>query len=141
MPDYLDPQTAEQLLKIEQVNKVVVPIAAIVIGILAIVFLILMHLRESDKRDETIADLQNRNDKLIAENNRLHTLRCIDAYEKCDIESDAEWRISEAERNAQLQIEAAQQKAIEAAGRTQQANTRADKFAGLAESLRQGAVA
>ena len=141
MPDYLDPQTAEQFLKIEQMNKIIVPIAAIVFGVLTIVLMILIHIRESDKRDETIADLRKRNEKLIDENNRLHTLRCIDAQEKCEIESDAEWRISEIERNAQLQIEAEQQKAIEAAGRTQQANTRADTFAGLAESLRQGAVA
>ena len=141
MPDYLDQEYAEQLLRIEAVNKIVVPIAAVVIGIAAIVLMILLHIRDNDTRDETISDLQKRVARLDAERNRLYTKRCLDAQEKCDIESDCEWRVAEAEKNAAERIRAEQKKAADAESRTQQSEDLRKQIAQAADKIRGEAVA
>lgn len=141
MPDYLDPEYAEQLLRIEAVNKIVVPIAAVVIGIAAIVLMILLHIRDNDTRDETISDLQKRVARLDDERNRLYTKRCLDAQEKCDIESDCEWRVAEAEKNAAERIRAEQKKAADAESRTQQSEDLRKQIAQAADKIRGEAVA
>lgn len=141
MPDYLDPEYAEQLLRIEAVNKIVVPIAAAVIGIAAIVLMILLHIRDNDTRDETISDLQKRVARLDAERNRLYTKRCLDAQEKCEIESDCEWRVAEAEKNAAERIRAEQKKTADAESRTQQSEDLRKQIASAADKIRGEAVA
>ncbi|MBR3038579.1 MAG: hypothetical protein IKP03_06360 [Fibrobacter sp.] len=141
MPDYLDPEYAEQLLRIEAVNKIVVPIAAVVIGIAAIVLMILLHIRDNDTRDETISDLQKRVARLDAERNRLYTKRCLDAQEKCEIESDCEWRVAEAEKNAAERIRAEQKKTADAESRTQQSEDLRKQIAQAADKIRGEAVA
>ncbi|MBR0426145.1 MAG: hypothetical protein IJK01_08530 [Clostridia bacterium] len=141
MPDYLDPEYAEQLLRIEAVNKIVVPIAAVVIGIAAIVLMILLHIRDNDTRDETISDLQKRVARLDAERNRLYTKRCLDAQEKCEIESDCEWRVAEAEKNAAERIRAEQKKTADAESRTQQSEDLRKQIASAADKIRGEAVA
>lgn len=139
--DQLDPKTTEQLLRIEAVNKVLLPIAAIVIGIAVIVLMILLHIRENDTRDQTIEDLQSRNNRLVNENNCLHTKRCIDAQEKCDIESDCEWRIAEAEKNAAERIRVEQKKTADAECRTHQSEDLRKQIASAADKIRGEAVA
>lgn len=139
--DYLDPEYAEQLLRIEAVNKILVPIAAIVIGIAAVVLMIILHIRDNDTRDQTIENLQKRVARLDAERNRLHTKRCLDAQEKCDIESDCEWRIAEAEKNAEERIRAERKKAADAESRTQQSEDLREQIARAADKIRQEAVA
>ena len=141
MPDYLDPEYAEQFLRIEAVNKIVVPIAAVVIGIAAIVLMILLHIRDNDTRDETISDLQKRVARLDAERNRLYTKRCLDAQEKCEIESDCEWRVAEAEKNAAERIRAEQKKTADAESRTQQSEDLRKQIAQAADKIRGEAVA
>lgn len=141
MPDYLDPEYAEQLLRIEAVNKIVVPIAAAVIGIAAVVLMIILHIRDNDTRDQTIENLQKRVKRLDAERNRLHTKRCLDAQEKCDIESDCEWRISEAEKKAEERIRAEQKKTAAAESRTQQSEDLRKQIASAADKIRGEAVA
>lgn len=141
MPDYLDPEYVEQLLRIEAVNKIVVPIAAVVIGIAAIVLMILLHIRDNDTRDETISDLQKRVARLDAERNRLYTKRCLDAQEKCEIESDCEWRVAEAEKNAAERIRAEQKKTADAESRTQQSEDLRKQIAQAADKIRGEAVA
>ena len=141
MPDYLDPEYAEQLLRIEAVNKIVVPIAAVVIGIAAIVLMILLHIRDNDTRDETISDLQKRVARLDAERNRLYTKRCLDTQEKCEIESDCEWRVAEAEKNAAERIRAEQKKTADAESRTQQSEDLRKQIASAADKIRGEAVA
>ena len=141
MPDYLDPEYAEQLLRIEAVNKIVVPIAAAVIGIAAIVLMILLHIRDNDTRDETISDLQKRVARLDAERNRLYTKRCLDAQEKCEIESDCEWRVAEAEKNAAERIRVEQKKTAAAESRTQQSEDLRKQIASAADKIRGEAVA
>ena len=141
MPDYLDPEYAEQLLRIEAVNKIVVPIAAVVIGIAAIVLMILLHIRDNDTRDETISDLQKRVARLDAERNRLYTKRCLDAQEKCEIESDCEWRVAEAEKKAAERIRAEQKKTADAESRTQQSEDLRKQIASAADKIRGEAVA
>ena len=141
MPEYLDPEYAEQLLRIEAVNKILVPIAAIVIGIAAVVLMIILHIRDNDTRDQTIENLQKRVKRLDAERNRLHTKRCLDAQEKCDIESDCEWRIAEAEKNAEERVKAEQKKAADAESRTQQSEDLRKQIASAADKIRGEAVA
>lgn len=141
MPEYLDPEYAEQLLRIEAVNKILVPIAAIVIGIAAVVLMIILHIRDNDTRDQTIENLQKRVKRLDAERNRLHTKRCLDAQEKCDIESDCEWRISEAEKKAEERIRAEQKKTAAAESRTQQSEDLRKQIASAADKIRGEAVA
>lgn len=141
MPEYLDPEYAEQLLRIEAVNKILVPIAAIVIGIAAVVLMIILHIRDNDTRDQTIENLKKRVKRLDAERNRLHTKRCLDAQEKCDIESDCEWRIAEAEKNAAERIRVEQKKTADAECRTQQSEDLRKQIASAADKIRGEAVA
>lgn len=137
----LDQQTAEQIARMEAVQSILVPIAAIILGIAAVVFLILNHLRETDTRDQTIKDLQTKIERLTEERDS-YWLKLVDAaYERNDLVADCNWKIADAEQKAKERIAAAEQKQQEAEGRKRQAESRADQIAEAKEMRRKVAVA
>ncbi len=141
MPDYLDPEYVEQQLsQIKAENEKFLLIAIIVIGIAAIVYMITKYIRYRNARKKTISDLQKRIKRLEKERDHLQTKRCIDAQEKCDIESDCEWRIAEAKKNAEERVRAEQKKAADAESRTQQSEDLRKQIAQAADKIRGEAV-
>lgn len=142
MPDYLDPEYVEQqVLQIEAENKKLLLIAIIVIGIAAIIYMFTKYIRYRNARKKTISDLRKRIKRLEKERDHLQTKRCIDAQEKCDIESDCEWRIAEAEKNAAERIRVEQKKTADAECRTQQSEDLRKQIASAADKIRGEAVA
>lgn len=142
MPDYLDPEYAEQQLsQIKAENEKFLLIAIIVIGIAVIVYMITKFIRYRNARKKTISDLRKRIKRLEKERDHLQTKRCIDAQEKCDIESDCEWRIAEAEKNAAERIRAEQKKTADAESRTQQSEDLRKQIAQAADKIIGEAIA
>lgn len=140
--EYLDPEYVEQqVLQIEAENKKLLLIAIIVIGIAAIIYMVTKYIRYRNARKKTISDLRKHVKRLEKERNRLHTKRCIDAQEKCDIESDCEWRIAEAEKYAEERVRAEQKKAADAESRTQQSEDLRKQIAQAADKIRGEEVA
>ena len=139
---YLDTEYAEQQLsQIKAENEKLLLIAIIVIGLVVIVYMITKFIRYKDARKQTIADLTKRVNRLDAERIRLNTKRCLDAQEKCDIESDCEWRIAEAEKNAAERIRVEQKKTAAAESRTQQSEDLRKQIAQAADKIIGEAIA
>lgn len=126
----LGEEAAQELLRYQKINLILVPVAVIAIALAVIAYLLVDYMRRRHDQSHKIAALEIRLEAMQRSNKELYRQSCTAAEEHTDIVADCEWRIAQVEQEAKKQIAEARKMCVDAQGREQQARSRARQIAG-----------